>query len=355
MAMQSVTLTQLTSLLPVYWKLKLPVFFWGTAGSAKSSTVHRFVEQQDIGFIDLRLSQLDPVDVRGIPDIDGESATWRPFDCFPDEERDGKYGVLLLDEFNSGPPTVQCSCYQLLFDRRIGNYKLPDGWVVWACGNRSEDNGVTFDVPAPNANRFANHVHVDPTVDDFDRTGIRQEVIAFLFFRPELLFSYSGDATDMAFGSMRTWTYLSKLYDAWEAEMGEVDRSKPSDLFRKTMQNAVGEGEGHEFVAFLNNYGKMPNLNDIISNPEEAPVPSEMSVMWAVVSGLIGHYDADHEIGGRILRYALRLSAEFGAVLVRQCHKIDEKAFEKNPDLNREKITENIHMLDFSKKFGNVL
>ena len=343
MAMQSVTLSQLTSLLPVYWKLKLPVFFWGTAGSAKSSTVHRFVEKRDLGFIDLRVSQLDPVDVRGLPDIDGDSATWRPFDCFPNAERDGEQGILLLDEFNSGVPTVQCSLYQLLFDCKIGNYKLPDGWVVWACGNRSEDNGVTFDVPAPNANRFANHVHVDPTVDDFDRTDIRDEVIGFLYFRPELLFSYSGDATDMAFGSMRTWTYLSRLIDAWEEVNGVIDHRKPTELFRKTVQNAVGEGEGTEFIAYLDCHGRMPNLNAIISNPEEGEVPTEMSVMWAVIAGLISHFDADHELAGRILRYSLKLSPEFAIVLARQCQKIDSE------------FVENIHMVDFTNKFGALI
>lgn len=343
MAMQSVTLTQLISLLPVYWKLKLPVFFWGTAGSAKSSSVHRFKDQQKLGFIDLRVSQLDPVDVRGLPDIDGDSATWRPFDCFPNVERDGEQGILLLDEFNSGIPSVQCALYQLLFDRRIGDYKLPDGWVVWACGNRSEDNGVTFDVPAPNANRFANHVHVNPCVDDFDRTGIRDEVLGFLYWRPELLFSYSGDATDMAFGSMRTWTYLSKLYDAWEDVNGKLDHRNIPDLFRKTVQNTVGEGEGTEFVAFLDCFGRMPNLDNILSDPENAVIPDDLSVSWAVVSGLVSKYENNDQLAGRVLRYACRLRAEQAIVLVRQCSKINAE------------IVENVEMNKFTQTHGAVL
>ena len=355
MAMQAVTLDQLKNMLPMYWHTKLPIFLWGTSGAAKSTSCHMFVDEMrkddpEFGMIDLRASQLDPVDTRGIPSIDKEKkeAEWIPFNSFPNEERDGKRGILLLEEFNSAVPAVQCTFYQLLFDRKIGEYKLPDGWVVWALGNRSEDNGVTFDVPAPNANRFAGHLFVSPTVNDFVNFGIetdeiREEVLCFMLWRPELLFSFNSERNDMTFGSMRTWTYVSKLMDSWEETNGKLDLRKPDPLFQIAIKNCVGEGEGTEFIGYLDYHGRTPNIDNCLNNPDDSDVPSEMQILWAMVGGMVTRYKNNRQLAGRILRYSTRMHAEFASVLAKQCIQIDGE-FAENPEY-----------MAFVHKFGSVL
>ena len=123
---------------------------------------------------------------------------------------------------------------------------------------------------------------------------------------------------------MRTWTYLSRLIDAWEEVNGEIDHRKPTELFRKTVQNAVGEGKALSSLHTLTATAGCPTSTQSFPT-QKGEVPTEMSVMWAVIAGLISHFDADHELAGRILRYSLKLSPEFAIVLARQCQKIDSE------------------------------
>ena len=327
MTIQSISLRDIPSILSVMYRVNKPIFLWGKSGAAKSTSVHYFVERMrkkydgDFGFIDLRASQLDPVDTRGLPSVNKEKglAEWLPFDVFPDVERDGANGVVLLEEFNSAAPTVQTSFYEFLFDRRIGKYELPPGWRVWACGNRDEDGGVTFQVPSPNANRFAQHILVEPTVEDYvshaQKTGIRLEVMAFLRWRPELLFTYDPTSPELAFATMRSWDNLSTICDAWEEEYGELT----IPLFLRCAQNCVGEGTGTEFYGFLDYFEKLPDLDGIIANPKDAPVfpSSDAHINWAIVCGL--YQKATSRNAGAILQYAMKLPPEFSAVLVRDC------------------------------------
>ncbi len=324
--MQSMTLEQVRTVLPSLYATRKPVFFWGGSGAAKSTTCHLFVDDKrgvnpEFGMIDLRASQLDPVDVRGMPyvNVDTRVSSWCPFDVFPDEDRDGKFGLLLLEELNSALPAVLASLYELLFDRRIGNYKLPDGWAVWALGNRDSDNGVTYQVPGPVANRFANHILVEPTVDDFCshgfKTGCRLEVMAFLRWRPELMMTYDSQNPSVTFASMRTWTYVSELMKAWESE----GKKFGDPLFLSMIQNCVGEGAGVEFVGFLDYYKKLPDLDDLIKSPDTAPVyeMKDAHLNWAIVCGLFNK--AEDKNAGQIIKYAMRLPAEFSVVLMRDC------------------------------------
>ena len=327
--MQSVNLEKLRKLLPPLYRAGLPVFLWGPSGAAKSTSVHLFVEEMrktdpSFGFIDLRASMMDPVDVRGVPfvnkDADGKGtdASWVPFDCFPNAQRDGERGVLNIEELNGAPPPVQLSLYQLTFDRRIGDYTLPDGWVVWAGGNRDSDNGVTYQVPSPLANRFAQHILVEPTVEDFVsygiKNGIRMDVLGFIRFRPDLLFTYDHDNPSLTFGTLRSYTYLSQLVDEFEKEGLDED-----EFLYPVIQNCIGEGTGIEYFSFRKYYQALPDLKELIRDPEGAEVPTENAVLYAVIMGLFQL--ADEKNAGRIIRYATRLKTEFSVLLIRDCTK----------------------------------
>jgi MoxR-like ATPase len=106
---------------------KVPIFLWGPPGIGKSSIVSQIAKERDVGFIDLRLSLLDPTDLRGIPFFDNSTnnAVWAPASFLPDGSV--SEGILFLDELNTAAPMVQASAYQLILDRKIGEYTLPDG------------------------------------------------------------------------------------------------------------------------------------------------------------------------------------------------------------------------------------
>ena len=129
------------------------VMIWGPAGIGKSSIVSQVAAAHELAFVDVRLSQLAPTDLRGLPVPDGKVSRWLPPEFLPQ----GGTGVLFLDELNMAPPTLQGVAQQLILDRRVGSYVLPDGWFVWAAGNRKEDRAATFDMPAPEPRPTSNH------------------------------------------------------------------------------------------------------------------------------------------------------------------------------------------------------
>ena len=110
-------------------RIRQPVFLWGPPGVGKSRLVADVARRQGRRLHDLRAVLLDPVDLRGLPRISDEGITsW----CVPEflpHPQDTDEGILFLDELNAAPPLVQAACYQLVLDRRVGQYRLPDGWA----------------------------------------------------------------------------------------------------------------------------------------------------------------------------------------------------------------------------------
>ena len=79
------------------------LMIWGAPGIGKSSVVEAVAESQELELIDLRISQLAPTDLRGIPVPKDNKACWYPPEFLPTS---GK-GILFLDEINMAPPAVQ--------------------------------------------------------------------------------------------------------------------------------------------------------------------------------------------------------------------------------------------------------
>lgn len=131
-----------------------PVMLWGPPGVGKSQIIGGIARTREVPLIDVRLSQMEPTDLRGIPFRAGDHVEWSVPALLPDAKRHGPRGILFLDEITSAPPTVTAAAYQLILDRRLGEYRVPEGWAIFAAGNRYGDRGVTYVMPTPLANRF---------------------------------------------------------------------------------------------------------------------------------------------------------------------------------------------------------
>lgn len=247
--------------------LQISTMIWGPPGIGKSSIVGQLARDHDIDFVDVRLSQLAPTDLRGLPvAVDGMSK-WYPPEFLP---RDGK-GILFLDELNMAPPAMQGVAQQLILDRRVGSYTVPNGWFVWAAGNRKEDRAAVFDMPAPLANRFL-HLQVEPDFDSFKayalETGVHEQIIAFLSFRPTLLHKF--DPQQPAWCSPRSWVMASALHNAG-----------------LSVAPAIGVGAEAEFAAYIELYRTLPNLTPILEgNGDQVAFPTEPSTRYATAIGL---------------------------------------------------------------------
>jgi hypothetical protein len=284
-----------------------PVFVWGGPGIGKSAVVKQLAEALKIPLQDVRALLLDPVDLRGLPFLgsDGRSK-WATPDFLP---QDGA-GILFLDELNAAPAMVQGSCYQLVLDRKLGEYTLPEGWAIIAAGNRDSDRGATTRMPTPLRNRF---VHLEFEVDVQEwcewaiQAAIRPEVIAFLRFRPELLSAFDRDAN--AFPSPRSWEFVSHILDSLDS------KSNPA-IEHEVIAGAVGVGAATEFSAFLRMFRELPNMDAILLNPTQEPVPENAAAQYAVASAL-ARCASDTNFD-RICLYLNRLPTEFRVLCVRE-------------------------------------
>jgi len=190
-----------------------PVMLWGPPGVGKSQMVAQVATRHKAPMFDIRLSQMEPSDLRGIPFRVGDKVEWAVPAILPDLERHGATGILFLDEITSAPPAVSAAAYQLILDRRLGEYQVPEHWAIFAAGNRQGDRGVTYAMPAPLANRFS-HFEVETHLDDWVAWAyanqIDERVIAFLRFRPERLFDFDPAHNPIAFPSPRSWEFAHR-------------------------------------------------------------------------------------------------------------------------------------------------
>jgi disulfide oxidoreductase YuzD len=108
---------------------------------------------------------------------------------------------------NLAVPTVQATAYQLILNRCIGDYHLPDGWIVISAGNRLEDRANVFETPAPLNNRFLHIELATPDVDEWIdwsvANNIDTRISTFLKFKPSLLYKFDKTTKDKAFPTPR--------------------------------------------------------------------------------------------------------------------------------------------------------
>jgi hypothetical protein len=231
-------------------------------------------------FIDIRLGQMEPTDIRGIPFFNKElnRMDWAPPVDLPDEEFAKQYPivVLFLDELNSAPASVQGAAYQLVLNRAVGKYRCPDNVVIIAAGNRESDKGVTYRMPTPLANRF---IHMELRVD-FDswqvwatQNKIHKDVVGYLSFAKQDLHDFDSKSASRAFPTPRSWTFVSDLLS------DDLDHDTAMNLISGT----VGEGLAVKFMAHRRIAGRMPSPTDILAGKVTELSVKEVSAMYSLV------------------------------------------------------------------------
>ncbi len=307
----SIIIDNLKSLIAI----RRPVFIWGPPGVGKSQVVAQTAARLGLDLVDIRAVLLDPVDLRGLPHIDGNGLTsWRPPDFLP---QDGE-GLLFLDELNAAPPLVQAACYQLVLDRRLGEYELPEGWRIVAAGNRETDRAVTHRMPSALANRFV-HLNFDVDPDDWiiwaQSAGLAPEVIAFIRFRPGLLHAFDPRKDDKAFPTPRSWEFVSQIMSS------RRNGARAVPPHAEVIAGTVGEGAGAEFCGYLRICQDLPDPDKLLARPETAPVPGDPATLYAICELLSKRTTKENLT--QIMTYAGRLPPEFSVLLVRDAARVN--------------------------------
>lgn len=266
------------------FKSKRPIFLWGPPGIGKSDIIKQLGSELEAHVIDVRLSLWEPTDIKGIPYFDSNDGTmrWAPPAELPSPQLASQHKqiILFLDEMNSAAPSVQAAAYQLILNRRVGTYELPNNVSIVAAGNRETDKGVTFRMPAPLANRF---VHLEMQVDWDDyfewavENNIHKDVVGFLSFSKKDLYDFDPKSSSRAFATPRSWSFVSELLID-----DDLDEGTLTDL----VSGAIGEGLAVKFMAHRKVAKQMPKPEDILSGKIDKINIKEISAMYSLTTSM---------------------------------------------------------------------
>ena len=265
------------------FKKKRPLFVWGPPGIGKSDIVHQIGDSMEALVIDIRLSLWEPTDIKGIPYYAANDNTmkWAPPTELPDAKtaKKHKWIILFLDEMNSAAPAVQAAAYQLILNRKVGSYVLPDNVLIVAAGNRDADKGVVYRMPAPLANRF---VHLEMKVDFDDwfqwavANDIHQDVVGYLTFAKKDLYDFDPKSPSRSFATPRSWSFVSELLE------DDDDEATTTDL----VSGSVGEGLAVKFMAHRKVSAQLPNPSDVLAGKVKTLDTKEISAMYSLTVSL---------------------------------------------------------------------
>lgn len=330
--------SQLTQALKFLVRVKQPMMVWGPPGVGKSDVMRNVVAllNKEDGttdakpaktakpktpapweFRDIRLLNSDPTDLKGFPMPNQATKTmdFFPMALLPTSGR----GLLFLDEINAAPSAVQAGAYQLVLDRKLGDYVLPEGWSVACAGNRSTDRSVVHAMPAALCNRL---IHLDYTVD-FEEwvdwaiaNKISDTTRAYLRMQPNDLCVDKIEAGVRAFNTPRTWAFADKVIDA----------DLPIEVKLPILSGTLGEGIATKVMGFIRDRRAMPNLDKILLDPDSVPVPESPSIRYAVLAGLEARVNANNF--ERVLKYVKRMSKDFEVVFVTAADRRDPEISE---------------------------
>lgn len=259
---------------------------WGTRGVGKSSVVRQVAEHFGVPLVDLRLTTIEPVDIRGAiyaDDVQGKTV-WFPPEFLPTPDLPA--GILFLDELTAADQRLQISAYSLILDRRVGNYHLPDGWQVIAAGNASFHGAVSHDMGTALADRMF-HFNVQTVIDAFLAHAVvmdfAPEVMAYLKVRPDRLDDTQSQlAADHLVGaSPRGWEDISNVL-----------KSSMSDTAKRVfVQGRIGAANAAEFFGVLREIQAGVDVVRLLAaRPGEetaALLPQSLDGLYGMIYGLL--------------------------------------------------------------------
>lgn len=198
--------------------LKMSFMLWGATGVGKSECVRQLADELNAELRDIRLCQKMPTDIGGLPALDHETKQtvfYPPAFLAPSEDK--KAVILFFDEISLAQDDTKGAVLGVLEERRQGEIKIPDDWIIVAAGNRPEDMANARGLGAA-ANRRLLHIVIEPqleaTIQHFIKIGVVPEVLAFLKVFPQHLSGEESARTQKheLYPRPASWKKVSDIY-----------------------------------------------------------------------------------------------------------------------------------------------
>ena len=299
-----------------------PLMVWGAPGLGKSTIIRNLAKEYGVNFIDVRLAQREPVDVRGLPVPTDHGVEWQVSAEWPRDEK--SRGIILFDELTAADRSLQVAAYEFILDRRLGDlYKVPDGWYICAAGNRTEDRAVSTTMSSALANRFL-HVELESNADNWLEWAVANEihpsVTGFVRFRPGMLFNQENENLERGWPTPRSWERVSTMMKILPDD---------EEMLRRTVYGLVGNRAGVEFMAFHKTAQKIAVKEMMLGN-EKISIPQKADLRYALCAS-IAYYlwrGQNEEERQKLLdgfyRISLELGSDFAAMLMMDVMKAGE-------------------------------
>jgi MoxR-like ATPase len=271
-------------------RMRASFMLHGRPGVGKTQVVEDLARRIDAQFFDLRLTTIEPQDLRGLPyyDHSAKKTLWYRPEDLPDDP--ARPAVLFLDELTAASPYLQPTVYGLLQERRVGQHRLPDSVFLVAAGNTVEDGAIAYEMGTGLSDRLV-HLMVEASAEDWLRNfavpkGLHPAVIAFIRTRPDLL-----ETTEeaLARGEMIAATPRS-----WE-RVSQIVSSVPDRRLRNMMvAGTVGEAIGADFALVADEIAATVRVDEMIAArgaERLALYPETLHGLAALVYGLVGALD----------------------------------------------------------------
>lgn len=316
-----VKISQAISMITKYIRAKLVPMLRGSPGMGKSSIVHQIAKDYNLKVIDLRLSQCDPTDLMGFPNIKGDKACYVPMETFPVEgdplpfntETGVPYAgwLLFLDEFNGASIAVQAAAYKLVLDRMVGMHHLHKNVAIVCAGNLETDNAIVNPMSTAMQSRLV-HIELVSDVTEFTNWAAENDldhrISDYIRFKPGNLYAFNPDHTDHTYACGRTWGFADKVL--------KVNPSLDDPDMLPMLAGTISEGVAREFLGFCKIYEDLPKPREIEMSPETVKVPTEPSILFAL-TGSISH-NANKDNFSQFMKFVTRLPVEFQVVTLRE-------------------------------------
>jgi hypothetical protein len=243
--------------------------------------------KNEFGFIDFRLSLYESIDLGGLCYIE-EGKQLRAF--LGNLPIKGE-GILFLDEYGQAHPNLQSVCGQLIYERRIGEYTMPDGWQIVCASNRASDRAGSVKLPSHVIGRCSIIEFESDYNDWLDwamDNDVHPHVMSYLNFRQGEDLNKFDPKVISPQPSPRSWVRLSDT----------LKTNPPLEIVQRLAECDVGEISAIDFRNFIQTFKNLPNIEAILNGSD---VDNPYSDMESIK-------DKKEKQGARGISYAITIA-----------------------------------------------
>lgn len=270
-----ITLKNIRETLNVHLATKHSFMLHGAPGVGKSQAIKDWCKENDYHLVTRMLSQMQPSDFI-IPHVDKERnvTRWALADWLADIPKD-RPSVVFLDELPAAPHDVQISAYQILLDRELAGFKLPEQCLVVAAGNRVTDGAISSDIGTAAADRLT-HFNVTVDAEEWlewaESKKVHPYILTFIKLNyHELLDEDNHD--DLVRVSPRSWAVCSDYL--YEAERQGISPKATQYL----LEGRLGQTHTATFLQTMKEIKDLYEIKDYIAALKDTKNPNRLLKM----------------------------------------------------------------------------